>query len=143
MPDIEAKIRIDSPFLLSACECSTITAILETQSLFPLLFKWDLEYQKKWGIRTGLVKDMPNGAVERITRICKRTYRALCLSGYARMDLRLTSDGTVYVLEANPNPQLAYGEDFAESAHRVGLDYERLLTRILQLGLSYRARGLA
>jgi D-alanine-D-alanine ligase len=46
--------------------------------------------------------------------------------------------GKVYVIEANPNPQLAYGEDFAESAERGGLSYEALLDRILALGLAWR-----
>ena len=47
------------------------------------------------------------------------------LTGYARIDLRLDAEGRVYVLEANPNPQLAYGEDFAESAERSGLKLPR------------------
>ena len=75
--------------------------------------------------------DLPPGAEERIAKLCKRVYRVLSLSGYARMDLRLAPDGRVYVLEANPNPNLEYGEDFAESAHAVGVSYEALLQRIL------------
>jgi D-alanine-D-alanine ligase len=55
------------------------------------------------------------------------------------MDLRLTAEGQVYVLEANPNPNLEYGEDFAESAEKAGVSYEKLLSRILSLGLSYQA----
>jgi hypothetical protein len=61
--------------------------------------------------------------------------RTLELSGYARIDLRYSPDGRAYVLEANPNPQLAYGEDFAESAERAGISYEQLLQRIVNLGL--------
>ena len=41
------------------------------------------------------------------------------------------------MLEANPNPNLAYGEDFAESAEVTGLSYERLLERIITLGLRW------
>jgi D-alanine-D-alanine ligase len=55
------------------------------------------------------------------------------------MDLRLAPSGRVYVLEANPNPNLEYGEDFAESAERAGVSYEMLLQRIVNLGRSYRA----
>jgi D-alanine-D-alanine ligase len=54
------------------------------------------------------------------------------------MDLRMTDDGRVYVLEANPNPNLSYGEDLAESAEKVGISYEQLIQRILSLGLSYK-----
>ena len=42
------------------------------------------------------------------------------------------------MLEANPNPQIAHGEDFAESAETAGLSYEALLQRILGLGLQWR-----
>lgn len=101
--------------------------------------KWDYEYQKRYGVKTHAARDLTPPAVERIARLCKRVYRALYLSGYARMDLRLADDGRIYVLEANPNPNLAYGEDFAESAETAGISYETLLERILKLGLRYSA----
>ena len=102
--------------------------------------KWDWEYQKKKGIVYGLAKDLPSGTRDKILRICKRTYKVLNLSGYARIDLRLTSDGKIFVLEANPNPDLSYGGEFAESAETDGISYEVVLNRIIQLGLSYRAQ---
>lgn len=99
--------------------------------------KWSPAYQKKVGVRTGAAKDLPEGLVNHIPRLCKRVYRALYLSGYARVDLRLDGQGKVYVLEANPNPQLAFGEDFAESAEQAGLSYGALLNRIVTLGLGW------
>ncbi|HEX7008650.1 MAG TPA: ATP-grasp domain-containing protein [Phycisphaeraceae bacterium] len=104
--------------------------------------KWDYKYQKKIGIRSGRARNLPEGLERQIPRLCKRIYRALSLSGYARMDLRLAPNGQVYLIEANPNPQLAYGEDFAESAHAAGVPYEALLQKIINLGLGYRLHGL-
>jgi D-alanine-D-alanine ligase len=49
----------------------------------------------------------------------------------------MDEEGRMFVLEANPNPNLAYGEDFAESAEVAGLSYERLLERISTLGLRW------
>ncbi len=100
--------------------------------------KWSRVYQKKRGIKTDEAKNLPEGAADAIQRLCKRVFRALSLSGYARIDLRLEESGRVYVLEANPNPQLAYGEDFAESAERAGISYEDLLQRIINFGLRWR-----
>jgi D-alanine-D-alanine ligase len=100
--------------------------------------KWSRAYQKKRGIRTGPAKDLPNGLSQQMQRLAKRVYRTLNMSGYARMDIRLTPEGKMYVLEANPNPQLAYGEDFAESAEMAGIEYGELLQRILNLGLRWR-----
>jgi D-alanine-D-alanine ligase len=101
--------------------------------------KWDAAYQKKVGIRTGPARGLDEAALAKIQRLCKRIYRVLEMTGYARIDLRLAEDGTPWVLEANPNPQLAYGEDFAESAERAGIGYDALIQRILQLGM--QARG--
>lgn len=101
--------------------------------------KWDVAYQKRWGIETAAAEGLDPALARRIARICRRAYRILDLSGYGRMDLRLREDGAVFLLEANPNPQIGYGEDFAESAEVGGLDYDRLLQRILNLGRRYRA----
>lgn len=105
--------------------------------------KWNVEYQKRWGIETRAATDLADGADKRIQKICRRAYRILDLSGYARMDLRMTEAGDVYVLEANPNPQIGYGEDFAESAEVAGLDYGVLLQRIMNFGMRYRAEWKA
>jgi D-alanine-D-alanine ligase len=101
--------------------------------------KWDRKYQQKYGITTKAAEDLSGGLAAKISALCKRVYRELQLSGYARIDLRMTADGQAYVLEANANPNLAYGEDFAEAAETGGLPYEGLLQRILNLGLTYRA----
>jgi D-alanine-D-alanine ligase len=99
--------------------------------------KWNTKYQVRHGIQTDEAK-LPDGMADRIKHVAKRVYRALDLSGYARIDLRLDGNGQAYVIEANPNPQLAYGEDFAESAERVGVSYERLLERIMGFGLQWQ-----
>jgi len=101
--------------------------------------KWDAAYQKKLGIVTRAAKNLPPGAEERISKLCKRIYRVLSMSGYGRMDIRLTEDGRVFVLEANPNPNLSFGEDLAESAAEAGISFEALLRRIINLGLRYQA----
>jgi D-alanine-D-alanine ligase len=98
--------------------------------------KWSTQYQKKHGIMTDRAR-LETPQTDRIQRIAKRVYRALDLSGYARIDVRLDDAGRVFVLEANPNPNLAYGEDFAESAEVAGISYERLLDRIITLGLRW------
>ncbi len=101
--------------------------------------KFDLRYQKKLGVVTCEAQDLTLEAAQGILKLCKRIYRNLNLRGYARIDMRMTPDGKVYVLEANPNPQLARGEDFAESARAVGVSYEQLIQRVINLGLR-RAR---
>lgn len=104
--------------------------------------KWDHKYQEKYGITTEAATNLPEGLEQYLPTLCKRIYRTLSLSGYARLDFRLNKDNQLYVLEANPNPNLAYGEDFAESAETAGLGYEELLQQILNLGFTYQAEWM-
>ena len=101
--------------------------------------KWDRRYQEKYGITTAAAADLPEGTVARLEQLSKRIFRALHLTGYARMDFRLRGDGTLYVLEANANPNISMAEDFAQSALTAGMRYRDVLHRILQLGAAYPA----
>jgi D-alanine-D-alanine ligase len=105
--------------------------------------KWSVKYQKKYGIDSGMAPDLADGQAERIQHLCKRVYRALELNGYARVDLRLDAAGNAWVIEANPNPQIARGEDFVDSAEKIGLSYETVLQRIINLGLKWQPESVA
>ncbi|HQX77161.1 MAG TPA: hypothetical protein PLC64_00455, partial [Steroidobacteraceae bacterium] len=87
--------------------------------------------------------ELPREIVTRLDSLSRRIFRALGLSGYARMDFRLAPDGRIFVLEANANPNLAEEEDFAQSALAAGIAYDELLERIITLGLGYRAEWRA
>lgn len=99
--------------------------------------KWSDRYQSQVGVRTEEAS-LGEGQAKKVQDLARKVYRLLGLSGYARIDFRMGADGKAYFLEANPNPQLAYGEDFAESAEKAGISYESLLQRILNLALTRR-----
>jgi D-alanine-D-alanine ligase len=101
--------------------------------------KWDRRYQKKHGIRTGAAQSLPEGCAAYLDKLSKRIYRSLSLSGYARMDFRMRPDGSVFVLEANANPNISHQEDYADSAQAAGVEYPALLEQILRLGSNYQA----
>ena len=100
--------------------------------------KWSRPYQKKYGIQWGEARDLPDPVARRVQEVAKRIYRTLGLSGYARIDFRLDAAQGAYALEANPNPEIANGEELAASAERAGLSYKALLQHILSLGLHWR-----
>ena len=100
--------------------------------------KWSRKYQQKYGITSREAQQLPEGKAQEIQDLAKRVYRALGLSGYARIDMRMDTDGQLYVLEANPNPQIAEDEDFADSAKETGYDYTELLQELLNVGLRWR-----
>lgn len=105
--------------------------------------KWDKRYQAKYGITTRAAEELSPAVLARLDKLSRRIYRALGLSGYARMDFRVTPEGNAYVLEANANPNLEAEEDFAESARAAKLPYAELLEKLMTLGLSYRAEWRA
>jgi D-alanine-D-alanine ligase len=99
--------------------------------------KWDYEYQKKVGVRTGPA-ELSVEQTRNLAALSKRIYRNLCLSGYARLDFRMDAEGHFFLLEANPNPNLSFGEDYAEAAEHVGYEFPKLLEKIINLGLRYQ-----
>jgi len=101
--------------------------------------KWDRRYQKHHGIHTSQVVDLSPTIAAELGRMAKRIYRALHLTGYARMDFRVAPDGSLFVLEANANANLAEAEDLARSALAAGVPYSELLTKIINLGIGYQA----
>lgn len=96
--------------------------------------KWDVTYQKRIGLNSAQAKDLDEPTRRRIDSMCKRAYKALSQSGYARLDLRLADDGKVYLIESNPNCDLAHDDEFAEGAKAAGMDYSTLIQRILSRG---------
>jgi D-alanine--D-alanine ligase len=62
-------------------------------------------------------------------------FRALGLRDYARFDVRLSSGGTFYFLEANTTPSLEPLEALALSARWAGLDYTALVEKMLSAAL--------
>lgn len=77
---------------------------------------------------------------ERIQRTAVRAFEVLRLRDYARIDLRVTSSGDIFVIEVNPNCYLERGAEFARAAERDGLTYDALIARILELAIARYAR---
>jgi D-alanine-D-alanine ligase len=99
--------------------------------------KWDLRFREKAGVVTQAAEDLTPEQRRDIERVSKRIYRLLDLSGYARLDFRMRGDGKLFLIEANPNPNIRIDEDFALSAKHRGLGYQELWERILRLGMNY------
>lgn len=93
--------------------------------------KWNDAYRKKWNIRNGPAGAFEDGVEKKLLDLTRRIYSLLKIRGLGRIDFRLTSEGELVFLEANPNPSLAKEDDFARSAATAGLDYETLVQRIL------------
>jgi D-alanine-D-alanine ligase len=96
--------------------------------------KHDVRYQKERGVVIERAR-LPASLERRIEQTSKRVFRTLQMDGYARIDYRVDESERFYCLEANPNPEIARGEEMAAAAGAAGLAYEQLLQRILNLGM--------
>lgn len=93
--------------------------------------KWDLEYRERWGIKNIFARRIGESTRAEIERASLVAFNALELRDYGRVDVRLTKDQRVYILEVNPNPFISFGEDMANAAERMGLDYYEFIERIV------------
>ena len=93
--------------------------------------KWDEQYQAKWQIHFGNAK-LDEATLTRVARVCRKVYRVLQLHDFGRVDLRLTPDGHIVILEVNPNPDIAFGDEVAEAAERAGIRYSALIALLLR-----------
>ncbi len=97
--------------------------------------KWDYNYREKWGIKNVFAGRLPDGLAEKIEEICRRAYRVLNMECYARFDIRVAADSRIYIIEANANPNLDEYDELAQSADKDGIAYNKLIQRIVTLGL--------
>ena len=100
-------------------------------------FEKDTEAYKltKSAIAEGLEDETAN----RLTETAIKAYRAVKLRDYGRVDMRLSSKGEVYVIEANPNPWLSSGQEFAMAAKKSGLSYTQMIGEIVDLAMARHA----
>ncbi|MFO1469579.1 MAG: ATP-grasp domain-containing protein [Turneriella sp.] len=96
--------------------------------------KWNPEFRKKWGIKNTFAKGIDEKVESEIENISKTAFRALGLSGFARLYLRLTDKNEVYVIEVNPNPNIANDDEIAYAAQRLGISYDQLIQKLVDYG---------
>lgn len=93
--------------------------------------KWNEKYRKRKGIETGPAK-LDKAVEDKVIKTCKKVYQILNLNGYARIDIRLTAENKIYILEANPNPNIASDDEFAKSAAHMKVKYKDLIEELMK-----------
>jgi len=95
--------------------------------------KFDKESEEYKLTKSALAKDLDEETAEKLQEAAKTTYRALKLRDYGRIDMRLAKDGTIYVLEANPNPWLSSQAEFAMAARGSERTYNEMIKKIVEV----------
>ncbi len=102
-----------------------------------------VSYQAKWDpMHEAYHKTIPHcpaclpKRIENKTKeIATKAFKTMGCRDYARVDMRLSNENELYVLEVNPNPDLTESAGFMRSAETAGLTYEETLEKILELAL--------
>ena len=98
--------------------------------------KWD--EQSSASLRTvrafGVETTEPRLA-EKLRKACEQVWALFDLSGFVRVDFRVTAAGEPLILEINTNPCISPDAGFAAAAAEAGLSYEALIARIVEAAL--------
>jgi D-alanine-D-alanine ligase len=89
--------------------------------------------------KSAIAEDLDEETAARLTETAIKAYRAVKLRDYGRIDMRMSSKGEVYVIEANPNPWLSSGQEFAMAARKSGLSYTQMIGEIVDLAMARHA----
>jgi D-alanine-D-alanine ligase len=92
--------------------------------------KWDEESPEFKGTKSVLA-ELSDDLRARVQKVALDGYRALRVRDYGRVDLRVTQDNQVYVIEVNASCYLERSSEFATAAQAAGIDYPALVNRIV------------
>src|SRR6185503_6972330 len=78
--------------------------------------KWEEDTEAYKRTKPFFPDDLDEATVTKLQETAVQAFQALQLRDYGRIDFRLATDGTIHVLEVNPNPYLLASAEFADSA---------------------------
>lgn len=125
----------EKPTVLPPVELDFSKASDDKLKVYSFKAKFDFAYRNKWGIKSVFPKDIGKETSAKIEETSLAAYRALGLRDYGRVDVMLAHDDTVYVIEVNPNPNLAENEDLPNAAEEAGMDYVDFIEMIMKFAL--------
>jgi D-alanine-D-alanine ligase len=129
----------DGPFILPPAEIVFTDYPADKPKIVGYASKWteaSFEYQNT--IRTFDIKDVGSPEIREAIGLTRAVWDLFDLSGYARVDFRLASDGTPYILEVNANPCLSPDAGYAAGLEAAGVRYTEAIARIMAVALSLR-----
>ena len=96
------------------------------------------DYKNKY--QAGLTEEicpanLDKDITENMQRLAEKAYKALNLQVYSRIDFILSKNNEPYCLEANTLPGMTPTSLLPQEAAKIGLDYEELCEKIIELSL--------
>ncbi len=98
--------------------------------------KWSKNSNAFKNTYSGVAKNLDMELEKNLKEIAKKVYSLFGCNGYASIDVRLDSQGNIYVLELNPNCYIAKDCDIFKSALEIGITNIELVNKICEVALS-------
>ena len=137
--DIYVGIIGNAPRVLAPTEMVIGSKKASAPQFATYRLKNDGSYRTRWRVRYRLAA-LPKPVLRKIVDFSKKVFRALQLRDYARLDFRLTDEGRLVFIEANPNPDLT-PHTLGRNLCFVGIEYRNLIPRIVETARKrYRRR---
>jgi D-alanine-D-alanine ligase len=97
--------------------------------------KWDPHHESYHKTIPICPAQLPINIEKKAKELAFKAFKVMGCRDYARVDMRLSKDNRLFVLEVNPNPDITEGAGFMRSAQKSGLTYAQALKRIVKYAL--------
>ena len=125
------------PLVLPLCEIAFTNDKPGQWPVYTFTAKWNEQSEEYASSPVRAPVEIPSDDFARLALIAQRAFRTLQCRDYARIDVRMDSDGKFYVLEMNPNPYLN-SLALVNGLLAIGRSHEWLL---VEMALGAIARG--
>jgi D-alanine-D-alanine ligase len=95
--------------------------------------KWNERHVDYAGTKPVPLRGASPDLVVGVERVARAAWDALSLRDYGRIDLRVDAEGTPWVIDVNPNPDISPDAGVARAARIAGLSYSQLIARIADI----------
>lgn len=101
--------------------------------------KWDPQHESYHKTIPVCPAVLPLKIEKKAKEIAVSAFNVMGCRDYARVDVRLSPDEEIFVLEVNPNPDLTEGAGFMRSAEAAGMSYSQVLKKLVEM--AYARKG--
>lgn len=128
----------DPPEMLPPLEYDFSDLPADQPSIISYSAKWDPLEEVFHRMGSNCPANLSKRLKKRVEEVALLAYRVAGCRDYARLDIRISADGHVYVLEVNPNPDLTEGVSYMHSAEEAGYSFARTLRMIVEMAMARR-----
>jgi len=100
--------------------------------------KWETGSDEDAGTAPRCPAELPPALEAEVRHLALEAWRLVGGTGYGRVDFRIDAEGRPWILEVNPNPDIAPDAGLARMAKAAGMSYARLIRTVTQLGARRR-----